>query len=45
MDNYNGFSLVGNPDQEKYKNNKSSIQYEKFTFNYYVINDLKSKKK
>ena len=52
---YDGFSLTieRDPDQEKYKNKKSNINYQKFSFNYYEIgekdfkskNNKKSKKK
>ena len=37
--NYSGFSIVKNPAQEKYKNKKSSIDYQQFSFNYYQISD------
>ena len=43
--NYSGFSIVKNPDQEKYKNKKSSIDYQQFSFNYYQITDKEYKSK
>lgn len=38
---YKGFtsSLYGHPDQAKYKNKKSSINYRKFSFSYYTITE------
>ena len=46
--NYSGFSILKNQDQEeyeKYKDKKSSINYQQFSFNYYQITEKEFKSK